>query len=407
MESSSVVIIGAGQAGGEAAGELRKLGYPGRILLVGDEPQVPYRRPPLSKAFLSGAVSEQSLYVTPATALQQQRIEFLGGVRAESIDRARRHVRLSDGRELAYDALVLATGGRARGLSLPGAEACKVHTLRSIADADALRPLFQPGRRALIVGGGFIGLEVAAMAVKHGLRVTLLEGLPRVLARVTAPEVSAFFERIHREAGVELLTGVQIQRLQGGDGVEVVLADGRRIAGDFLIAGIGQAPNTELAEAAGLELDNGVAVDEYCRSSDPRIYAIGDCASQPNARYGRRLRLESVQNAVEQGRIAAASIVGRTQACDIVPWFWSDQYDLKLQMAGLSGGFDQLVMRGDPGSRSFAVFYLKAGRFIAADTVNRPKEFMFARKLLAARGGLDLARLHLDSVPLQQLEIAA
>lgn len=406
--TQTIVIIGAGQAGGETASELRKQGFAGRIVLVGDEPHVPYRRPPLSKAYLNGSATQESLYILPPAGLEKARIEFIGGVRAERIDRAAKQLHLADGRALHYDKLVLATGGRARTLSLPGADRPNVFPLRSIADVQALRGHCLEGKSAVIIGGGFIGLEVAAVAVKLGMKVTVLEGLPRVLARVTVPEVSAFFERIHREAGVDLRTGVQIAALEGEAAVtQVVLADGSRIAADFVLAGIGQLPNVELAQQAGLVVDNGIVVDEYSRTADPDIYAAGDCANHPNAFYGCRLRLESVQNAMEQGRVVAAALLGKPQVYNVVPWFWSDQYDLKLQMVGLSAGFDRMIVRGDFNSRAFAAFYLKDGRMIAADTVGRPQDFMFAKKLVAARAVVDAQQLADEAVPLKALLPAA
>lgn len=406
--TQTIVIIGAGQAGGETASELRKQGFAGRIVLVGDEPHVPYRRPPLSKAYLNGSATQESLYILPPAGLEKARIEFIGGVRAERIDRAAKQLHLADGRALHYDKLVLATGGRARTLSLPGADRPNVFPLRSIADVQALRGHCLEGKSAVIIGGGFIGLEVAAVAVKLGMKVTVLEGLPRVLARVTVPEVSAFFERIHREAGVDLRTGVQIAALEGEAAVtQVVQADGSRIAADFVLAGIGQLPNVELAQQAGLVVDNGIVVDEYSRTADPDIYAAGDCANHPNAFYGCRLRLESVQNAMEQGRVVAAALLGKPQVYNVVPWFWSDQYDLKLQMVGLSAGFDRMIVRGDFNSRAFAAFYLKDGRMIAADTVGRPQDFMFAKKLVAARAVVDTQQLADEAVPLKALLPAA
>jgi 3-phenylpropionate/trans-cinnamate dioxygenase ferredoxin reductase subunit len=400
----NVVIVGAGQAGGETATELRKLGYTGRIVLVGDEPQVPYRRPPLSKAFLSGAATEESLYMLPAAGWQKHNVEFIGNTRAKSIDRAAQQLHLADGRSLAYDKLVLATGGRARMLSTPGADKPNVFAVRTIADVDALRPYCQPGKRAVIVGGGFIGLETAAVMIKLGLHVTVLEGLERVLARVTVPEVSAFFEREHRGHGVDLRTKVQIAAFEGGERVEaVVLADGTRIEADLAVAGIGQLPNVELAQEAGLAVDNGIVVDEYARTNDPYIYSAGDCANHPNAFFACRLRLESVQNAMEHGRTVAANLLGKGAIYNVVPWFWSDQYDLKLQMVGLSKGFDQMVVRGDFNSRAFAAFYLKDGHLIAADTVGRPQDFMFAKKLVALRAVVDATQLAKEAVPLKSL----
>jgi 3-phenylpropionate/trans-cinnamate dioxygenase ferredoxin reductase subunit len=407
-EISPIIIVGAGQAGGETASELRKQGYAGRIVLIGDEPHVPYRRPPLSKAFLAGTVSEESMYLMPPAGLDKARIEFIGGVRAERIDRVARQLHLADGRVLDYAKLVLATGGRARSLSLPGADRPNVLPMRSIADVQKLRSYCMPGKRLVIVGGGFIGLEVAAVAVKLGLHVTVLEGLPRVLARVTVPEVSTFFERIHREAGVDLRTGVQIKAFEGEPLSEaVLLGDGSRVEADAILAGIGQLPNVELAQQAGLAVDNGIVVDQHSCTADPDIYAAGDCAIHPSAFYDCRLRLESVQNAMEQGRVVAAALLGKRQPYHIVPWFWSDQYDLKLQMVGLSAGFDRLVVRGDLNGRAFAVFYLKQGRLIAADTVGRPQDFMFAKKLVALRTEVDAQQLADEAVSLKVLLPAA
>ncbi|MDR3419322.1 MAG: FAD-dependent oxidoreductase [Nevskia sp.] len=404
----TILIVGAGQAGAETALELRKHGYAGRIRLVGEERQVPYRRPPLSKAFLSGAATEESLYILPPASLEKQQIEFTGAARAERIDRAAKKLLLADGRSLAYDKLVLATGGRARMLSLPGADKPNVFAVRTIADVQALRPHCQPGKRAVIVGGGFIGLEVAAVLGKLGLHVTVLEGLPRVLARVTVPEVSAFFERVHREAGVDLRTEVRIEAFEGGDAVNaVVLGDGSRIAADLVIAGIGQLPNTELAQQAGLAVDNGIVVDAYARTGDADILAVGDCANHPNDFYGRRLRLESVQNAMEHGRTAAATLLGKLQPYNVVPWFWSDQYDLKLQMVGLSAGFDRMVVRGDLKGRAFAAFYLKDGHMLAVDAVSRPQDFAFAKKLVALRVAVDAQQLADEAVPLKSFLPAA
>ena len=407
--NSTIVVIGAGQAGGETATQVRKLGHAGRIVLIGEEPHIPYKRPPLSKAYLAGSIGEEGLYVVPRATLDKAGVEFLGNTRVTRIDRAAKSLELADGSQLAYDKLALTTGGRARNLPMPGAESENVFTVRSIADVQKIRPLCQPGARAVIIGGGFIGLEAAAVAVKLGVNVTVLEGLPRVLARVTCAEVSAFFTRVHREAGVDLRTGVQIQALETSAGkvTAVLLADGSRIAADLVIVGIGQLPNVELAEAAGLAIDNGIVVDECARTSDPNIVAAGDCANHPSAFYGRRLRLESVQNALEQSRAAAATLVGQPQPYHMVPWFWSDQYELKLQMVGLSAGYDQLVIRGDLGSRNFAAFYLLAGRMIAADTVSRPQDFMVAKKLVALGTVLDAGVLADEAMPLKALLPAA
>ncbi len=404
--NQTVVVVGAGQAGGEIAIELRKLGFAGRVLIVSEEPYIPYKRPPLSKAYLAGTVTQESLYLMPRANLEKAGIEFMGGIRVTRIHRNAKRLALSNGGgHLAYDKLALATGSRARPLNLPGANRSNVFLLRTIADVESIRPHCAAGKRVVVVGGGFIGLEATAILVKRGLKVTVLEGLPRVLARVTVPEISSFFERVHREAGVDLRTGAQVEALEGEPNVtHVVLGDGTRVETDFIVVGIGIVPNSELAQEAGLAVDNGIIVDEYTRTSDPDIVAAGDCTNHPNDFLGRRVRLESVQNAMEQGCAAAHTLFGKTEPYRAVPWFWSDQYDLKLQMVGLSAGFDKLVLRGDPArQRSFAAFYLRDGHLIAADTVSRPQDFMLAKKLVASRAPLDPAVLADESVPLKSL----
>jgi 3-phenylpropionate/trans-cinnamate dioxygenase ferredoxin reductase subunit len=282
-----------------------------------------------------------------------------------------------------------------------------VFLLRTVADVDGIRALCAPGKRAVIVGGGFIGLEVAASLRKLDLQVTVLEGLPRVLARVTVPEISAFFERVHREAGVDLRTGVALSGFEGpadpaAPASHALLGDGSKVEADFFVIGIGLIPNTELAETAGLAVDNGIVVDEHTRSSDPDIHAAGDCTNHPSQHCGRRLRLESVPNAMEQARAAAAALVGKVQPYHTVPWFWSDQYDLKLQMVGMSQGYEQMVFRGDPATqRSFAVFYLKDGKVLSVDTVSRAADFAMAKKMVALRVAADPAKLADEAVPLK------
>ena len=403
----NIVIVGAGQAGGETAAELRRKGYTGKITVVGDEAYVPYKRPPLSKTYLAGTATTESLYVMSPAALEKANIEFIGGVRATAIDRKSRTLSLDDGRKLSYDKLMLATGGRPRMLNSPGADLPNIFVLRSIQDVEAIRAQFGEGKRLAIVGGGYIGLEVAAVAKKAGLSVTVLEAMPRVLQRVTAPEMSAFYERVHREAGVDVRTGVLLTGFEkSANGIQVQIAGGS-IEADLVIVGIGLIANTELAADAGLEVDNGIVVDEYARTSDPDIYAAGDCTNHPSEFLGRRVRLESVQNAMEQGRIAAENMLGLEVKYANVPWFWSDQYDLKLQMVGMSGGYDQVVLRGDPGGRSFGAFYLLQGKVIAADMVSRLKEFMVAKKMVAAKLEVDPARLADESVDLKELLPAA
>lgn len=407
--SSTAIIIGAGHAGGELAIALRNEGWEGRILLLGEEAHLPYHRPPLSKAYLAGSVEKSSLSIRPQMAYDKANVEFIGGVRVSRIDRANQRLELADGSQLAYDRLAIATGGRPRPLSVPNAavaERCaNFHYLRTLDDVEQIRAQLAPGKRLAIVGGGYIGLEVAASAIAQGLQVTVLEALPRVLQRVTAAELSAYYERKHREAGVDIRTGVQVADLEvTGDTVTAVLcADGSRLAADLVVVGIGLLANTELAAEAGLQVDNGILVDEHAQTSDPHIYAAGDCTNHPNALLGRRLRLESVPNALEQSRVAAANMAGKAKTYASVPWFWSDQYELKLKMVGLAEGFERLVLRGDPATDSFSAFYLKGDKVLAADTVNRPQDFIAAKRLVAEGIAVTDAQLADDSRPLKEL----
>lgn len=392
-EQAEIVIVGAGYAASELAVTLRQEGCTGRIMMIGEERPLPYQRPPLSKTYLSGKVDAEGLLIRPATAYEQAHIDCLLGVRVEAIDRELRQVRLADGRRVGYARLALATGGRARRLEIAGSDLHGIHYLRSQADVEAIRPGLRAGRRLVIVGGGYVGLEVAAVAVRMGVQVTVLEAAPRVLARVTAPQISTFYEALHRDNGVEILTGVEVEGFAAGECPvhvgEVLCKDGRRIEADLVIVGVGLIPNVELAEAAGLEVDNGILIDEHGRTSDADIVALGDCTSYPCLFYGRRLRLESVPNAIDQARTAAATLCGKSRRTESLPWFWSDQYDLKLQMAGLNQGYERVVLRGSFERRSFAAFYLQGERVIAADVVGRPADFMQAKRLIAERVMVD------------------
>ncbi|BAI74837.1 FAD-dependent pyridine nucleotide-disulphide oxidoreductase (plasmid) [Azospirillum sp. B510] len=410
MGETSILIVGAGHAAGELATSLRQGGFAGRITMIGEEPYLPYQRPPLSKAFLAGEVEVAGLHLKPQATYDRAGIEVLAGVRAVWLDRVAKSVALDDGRTLSYDRLVLATGGRARRLAVPGAaeaEAAGVlHYLRTIDDVRRIQAGFLPGRRLAIVGGGYVGLEVAAVAAKRGVAVTVLESALRVLARVTSPEMSAFYEEVHRDAGVRIrkgvtVTGVTLQT-EGG-GLAVTCADGVPEPADLTIVGIGLEPNVELARDAGLAVDDGIVVDEFTRTSDPDVFAIGDCTNHPNPLLGRRLRLESVPNAMEQARAAAAALCGKPKPYASIPWFWSEQYDLKLQMVGLSAGYDQCVLRGDPARRFFTAFYGLAGRLIAAHCVSRPQEFMICRRLVEQGIAIDVARMADEGVPLKNL----
>lgn len=343
-----IYVVGAGHAGGEIAFALRQQGYAGPLTLIGEEAHLPYQRPPLSKAYLKGECETPSLYLRQQAAYEKANIGLLLSRRVERIERAGKRLVLDDGRELTYSKLALATGGRARRMTINDAARAErtgnFHYLRNIDDVNAIRARFEAGQRLVVIGGGYIGLEVAASAIARGVKVTVLEALPRVLARVTAPQMSAFYERVHRDAGVDVRTNIEVTGLDfnaAGDAVTAVhCTGGVAIAADFVVVGIGLLPNTELAQAAGLEVDNGIVVDQYAATCDPDIVAAGDCTNHPSVFCGRRIRLESVPNAVEQARVAAACLVGKPRVYDSVPWFWSDQYDLKLQMTGLSQGYD-------------------------------------------------------------------
>jgi 3-phenylpropionate/trans-cinnamate dioxygenase ferredoxin reductase component len=409
---STVAIIGAGQAGAEVATLVRQNGHKGRIILFGDENVLPYMRPPLSKAFLAGEIGADALIYKARIAYDKAEVELQLGRRVTAIDRAAKRLSLEGGEEVDYGRLVIATGGRARKLDVPGAELGNIFYLRTIADVELLQPQISAGRRLVIIGAGYVGLEVAAVAIKRGLKVTVLEAAPRVLARVTAPEVSAFYERFHRAAGVEIQTGVAVSGFTAdstGASVGAVQCEGGiEIPADFALVGVGLVPNTELAQAAGLAIEGGIMVDAFSRTSDPDIFAIGDCAV--HAEHGflrRKIRLESVPNALEQARAAAACITGKPLPPAVAPWFWSDQYDLKLQMAGISDGYDELAIRGSTTGSSFIAFYLREGRVIAADAINRPSEFMASKRLIGDRVKASTADLSDEAVSLKSLIAAA
>ncbi|WP_217574357.1 NAD(P)/FAD-dependent oxidoreductase [Streptomyces sp. GbtcB7] len=407
-ETNRVVVVGAGQSGAECVAALRMSGHQGPITLIGEEPSYPYARPPLSKAYLSGKAGVEDLHIRPPATYEQQGIDVRVGTRVVAIDRAGRSVAFDDGTSLSYERLVLATGGRARRLPVPGLDtAPNVHYLRTLADVAAMRHRFVPGARLVVVGGGYVGLEVAAVARGLGLAVTVLEALPRVLARVTAPQVSAFYQRIHAEEGVEVRVDTAVTGFAfapDGSVTSVELKSGETIDTDVVLVGIGLVPNVELAEESGLLVDNGIVVDEYCRTADPAILSVGDCTNHPCGENGGRRRLESVPNASEQARVAAATITGNPRPYTAVPWFWSDQYDVKLQTVGLSTGYDDVVIRGtaDTG-RSFAAFYLKDGAVRAADVISSPRDFTAAKKLVAQRAEISPASLQDLSVPLKQM----
>lgn len=403
--SGRAVIIGAGQAGAQAAISLRQAGFAGEILMIGAEAAAPYQRPPLSKAYLKGDLAEDRLYLRPQALYEKQDITLRLGETVRLIDRGGQKVITEAGAEIAYDRLLIATGAPPRRLNAPGTDLDGVHYLRTLADSDALRPVLTCNGRIVIVGAGYIGLEVAAVARQAGREVTVLEMADRVLARVASKPVSEFYQQVHRAEGVDLRLGAALKGFSGEGGklARAELASGEVIDCAAALIGIGAVPEVEIAAAAGLEVANGVVVDEHARTSDENIWAAGDCANFPSPRYGRRMRLESVPNAIEQAKTAAANMAGGAEVHDALPWFWSDQYDVKLQTAGLLEGFDNLVVRGDPAARKFSVWYLKNGKALAVDAINDPASFAAGKKLIIAATPLDPAQLADPGVNLKEL----
>lgn len=404
MSNEHCVIIGASHAAAQLSMSLRQGGWEGKITIVGDEALAPYHRPPLSKAYLDGSRSSDELLIRSIDSYEKKGIDLMLGVRVTEIDRTNKKLKFENGGELGYTKLALTTGARVRKIPIPGHELHGVCYLRDHNDVDTIKGYVGVGKSAVIIGGGYIGLETAASMRKLGMNITVLEALPRVLQRVTAPEVSAFYTRVHSEEGVKIITEASVQGINGTNHVESVsLADGTVIPADVVIIGVGVIPNIELAEAAGLTIDNGIVVDEFARTSDHDIVAAGDCTNHYNPIYDRKLRLESVQNATDQAKTAANTLCGKLEAYNTLPWFWSDQYDLKLQIAGLSQGFDQVVIRGSyETGRSFAAFYFQEGKLIAVDAINRPKEFMLAKRALAEKKSADAALLADDSIDVKE-----
>ena len=404
--AENIVIIGAGQAAAQACASLRLFGFGGKITLIGEEAALPYQRPPLSKAYMKGEMSEERLYFRPADWYRDNDIEVLLSTRVVRIDRSECTVEIEGGKSVAYDGLILSTGSRPRALPLPGANLEHVYDLRDLSDVERIKPHMVAGKKLVIVGAGYIGLEAAAVARQLGLKVTVLEMADRVLARVTSPVMSAFFETEHRAQGVDIRTSARLASLQGERAVSAaVLDDGTEISADIVLVGIGILPNVELAQDAGIACANGILVDRDARTNDPRVFAAGDCTRRPLVHYGRDGRLESVHNAIEQGKLAAAAIMAKPRPNEDCPWFWSDQYDLKLQIAGLSTGYDEIVVRGDPATRKFAAFYLHRGKLIAVDAINSAPEFLASKRLIMS--GASLAPETLSDTSLSMKEIAA
>lgn len=402
---AGVVIVGAGQGGFQLAASLREAGYQEPITLIGEEPHIPYYRPPLSKGFVAGKEDLENVELRPASFYQDHRIDLRAGQRVAALDPSQRRVKLASGDLVPYDQLVLAVGARNRRLPVKGSDLDGVLSLRTLEESTAIRQRLQSAQQVVVIGGGFIGLELAAVACSLGKWVTVLEMLPRLMSRAVAPIVSDFYRDLHATQGVTIVCGCNLAEIAGDGGRvrEVRMADGALYPADLVLVGIGIAPNVELARQAGLAVGNGVAVNQWLQTADENIYAIGDCAEYPNHFSGTRLRLESVQNAADQAQHVAASILGRREPYRALPWFWTDQYDVKLQMAGLSAGYDRIVTRGSREARRLSAFYFKQNRLIAIDSINRPLDHIIGRKLIAAGSPLTPEQAADESLDLRKL----
>jgi 3-phenylpropionate/trans-cinnamate dioxygenase ferredoxin reductase subunit len=402
---AGVVIVGGGHAGGSAAAFLRQYGYEGPITVIGEEPIAPYQRPPLSKAWLKGEADADALALRPDSFYAEKQITLRLATTATSIQRAAKTVTLETGETVPYQTLILATGARARRLDLPGSDLEGVQVLRSAADAEVLKLALGPGKRLAVVGGGYIGLETAASGRALGAEAVVIEAQPRILARSSCELLSDFFTDYHKARGVTFELAATIEGFEGDHGhvTGVRLADGRVLGCDDAVVGIGIIPNDELARDAGLECANGVVVDLEARTADPAIFAIGDVTQRPMPLYGRMARLESVANALEQAKQAASAIAGRPSPAPEVTWNWSDQYDIKLQMAGMPYDTDDILVRGDPAAAKFAVFHLKGAVIRAVEAINAPAEFMAARQLIGSQKPIDREKLADTTVSMKEV----
>ena len=402
---AGIVVVGAGHCAGQLVARLRAEGFQGPITMIGAEEHPPYQRPPLSKNYLAGEVGVERVLLRPSSFYADNDIDLRLGARVRELDPEGRRAVLDDGEGLAYEHLVLATGATVRRLTVPGGDLPGIGYLREIADSDAIRAAMVEGARLVVVGGGYIGLEVASVAARRGVSVTVIETESRLMSRVVSPEMSAHCLDLHREAGVDVRMDSSVTGFEGNGRVERVrCADGTACDADYVVVGIGIGANDALATAAGLDTGNGVLVDEFGGASQPNVWAAGDCSSHPSRLYGRRVRLESVHNAMSQAKVVAANICAKETRYDEAPWFWSDQYDTKLQIVGLAQGADERILRGDPAGGTFTVFHLCAGTVIAAETVNGMRDHIACRKLVGTQARPPREALANPAVALKDLE---
>ena len=399
-----LVIVGAGQSAAQCVLTLKRNNFENPIVVIGEEDHLPYQRPPLSKDYLSGDVGLDRIYMKTQDFYDQNNVTVKVATKVLSLDRKEKMVHLSKGEALPYENLVLATGSRVRQLEVEGSDLKNINYLRSINDSNNLKDQFQKGKSLVIIGAGYIGLEVAAAAVKKGMRVTVVEMENRVMSRTVDPIISDYFDTLHRNKGVEIILGSALEKFEGKAFVEkVVCTDGTTLDADSVVVGVGILPNQELAESAGLRCNNGILVNEFGRTEDPSIFACGDCTNHPNFYVNKNIRLESVHNALEQAKTVALSLLGKPEKYDQVPWFWSDQFEEKLQIVGLSGDHDKTVVRGSIEENFFMLFYLKRGELIAVDSVNNPKDFLISKKLVANKLKISSDVLGDQSVDLKDL----
>ena len=403
---NNLVIIGTGQSAAQCALTLRRNMFKDHITMIGEEKHLPYQRPPLSKEFLSGEVSLERVFMKSKEFFDQNDVTIFTSTPVISIDRNKKILSLSNQEDLTYNKLVIATGSRVRKLNVEGSSLKNISYLRSIEDANRLKEYFKFGKKLVIVGAGYVGLEVAATAVKKGINVTLIEMENRIMSRTVDPVISKYFDSLHRQNGVEIFLEAALEKFEGKDAVErVICSNGQIIEADGVLIGVGILPNQELAESAGLNCNNGILVDEFGKTEDTSIFACGDCTNHPNTYLNKNLRLESVHNALEQAKTVAMSLLGKQEKYNQVPWFWSDQYDKKLQIVGFSDDHDELVIRGSIEEDNFMLFFLKEGKLIAVNSVNNPKEFLICKKLVANKQKISSDAISNQSVDLKELLI--